>query len=815
MKPYVLLIITILPLTVTAQLTGTITNTSNQPIPFANVLLLNPVDSTLVKGAQTSETGTYTITNIQPGRYILRFTAIGYTTHNTAPFTITTKPHDAGTHKLTEYTQQLEEITVRADKPLYQQEADRTIINVESSVLTQGSSAMQVLERSPGITRDPRNNSLTLNGKSNVSVMLNGKLIRIPAEQVAALLNGMSANDIQQIEILTTPPSRYDAEGDAGIINIVTKKHNTIGTSATISATGGYGWKEKGAGSISIAHNVGSLHTYANYAYLHDHTTGGWHATSTQNMPALGGDISVDFQNNEKAIANSHNAGLGLELAYPRTTVGTNITYSTNHTNRNIVNAGHYTIQSDSILPMIARIDGTRHWQNTTVSLYLEQQLRKNEKLAVDLDYLGFTNENPTDINTTFFDPEGNEILPAGSIFSNRQRSIAHAPINVGVAKADYSHRLNNGIQIEAGAKTTLTRSTSQATIQTWENNQWINTSRTENNIRMKESIAAAYASLQWKITPSINLQAGARYEHSRTQLIATKPENTVDRKIGKLFPTLFLSKRVNDDAELQFAYSRRISRPSYNDLASYLIYNDPMSVETGNPTLRPTLSDNIKIGYTYSGYAFSVLATHDSYPIVRYQLSESPSRDLMYVAPQNMAWQNSLSLQTTLPIKPFSWYIINLNLIGSLRQFKLNHTEEKLEKSYLTWSLNSSHTVTLPQQFYLELSGWYNALQYDGSKRLQPFGTVNAGLKKELKKNGGAFQLTVTDIFRSIHYTNNYGTLTREAFDIRSHVTYLPESAHAQIVRLTYTRTLGKATTNRQPHANDSKDERDRIRKE
>ncbi len=207
---------------------------------------------------------------------------------------------------------------MRGDKPLYQQEADRTIINVESSILSQGSSAMQVLERSPGITRDPRTNSLSLNGKSNVAVMINGKLIRVPADQVAALLNGMSANDIQQIEILTTPPSRYDAEGDAGMINIITKKHNTAGTNATLSVTGGYGWKEKGAGSINITHNKGLLHTYATYAYLHDHTTGGFHAISTQNMPAMGGNISVDFQNSEKAIANSHNANVGLELVYPK-----------------------------------------------------------------------------------------------------------------------------------------------------------------------------------------------------------------------------------------------------------------------------------------------------------------------------------------------------------------------------------------------------------------------------------------------------------------------------------------------------------------
>lgn len=820
MKRFTLILAALLlPLTAHAQLSGKLATTHNEPIPFANVLLLNPADSTLIKGTLTTEAGAYSLTNIPTGQYLLRFSAVGFKTYNTAPFTITNTqpPQDFGTQALEEISLQLQEIVVQADKPLYQQEVDRTVINVESSVLTQGSSALQVLERSPGITLDPRNNSLVLNGKSSVMVMLNGKLMRLPTAQVVAMLSGMSANDIEKIEILTTPPARYDAEGNAGMINIITRKNQAQGTNGAVSATAGYGWKEKAAGSVNLTHNRGAISTHASYAFLHDHSKGGWHALSTQNMPAMGGLLDVDFQNMEKVIANSHNATLGIEAAIRKTTLGASLAYATSHANRNIVNAGRYIIiQADSTLPMIARIDGRRQWQNIIAGIYIEQQLRESEKINLDADYLRYTNENPTDINTTFFDPNGNEIAPAGSIFSNHQRSIAHAPIEVGVLKADYNRQLNPKLKIEAGLKGTLTHSNSQATIQTLVNNAWVSNTRTENNIDMKESIGAAYTEFQWQITPAANLRAGARYEYSHTQLNAAKPENNVNRKLSNIFPAIFFSKKLGEQSELQLSYTKRISRPSYNDLASYLIYNDPMSVETGNPTLLPTLTDNLKVGYVYSGYAFSILASRDNHPIVRYQLSDSPAHDLMYVAPQNMAWQNNLTLQATTPIKATPWWTMSYTAAGSLRQFKLEHTQEKLEKTYLTYTLNGSHTINLPAKLYLEISGWYNAFQFDGSKRLQAFGTLNAGLKKELKNNAGSFQLTVSDILKSIRYSNSYGYLTPEVFAIRSNVVYRPESANAQIIKLTYTRPFGKTgTKEQQPRANTSKDERDRIRKE
>src|SRR5690606_32656707 len=166
------------------------------------------------------------------------------------------------------------------------------------------------------------------------------------------------------------------------------------------------------------------------------------------------------------------------------------------------------------------------------------------------------------------------------------------------------------------------------------------------------------------------------------------KEENEIDRTIAKLFPSVFLSKKINDNVELQLSYTQRISRPAFNDLTSYLMYIDPMSVGTGNPSLQPTLTNNIRAGITYKGYSLSLLASRNDHPIVLYQLSESPAGDIMYNNPQNMDYQNNLTLQTDLPITFTHWWTMNLSISGGLRQFKLSHTEEKLVKTYLTTNL-------------------------------------------------------------------------------------------------------------------------------
>ncbi len=310
------------------QVSGQLKNATGQPVSFANVLLLKSVDTSFVKGVVTDDQGRYRLDNVTSGTYILRATSLGYQTWNSPSFELTAAQtgKEIGVQIMQDDTKQLGEVVVRADKPLFEQSTEGTVVNVASSVLTKGSSALQVLERSPGVVIDYRNGGIALNGKNGVIVMLNGKQMRMPIEQVTALLNGMSANDIEKIELLTTPGARFDAEGSAGIINIVLKRNSKRGTNGSFSLTGGYGWGEKGTGSLNLAHNTGKVNLYSSYSFLRDRSISNMFITSSQNMPVLGGRLDVSMRETTKYLQNNHDAMLGVDVSLnSKTTIGSSL----------------------------------------------------------------------------------------------------------------------------------------------------------------------------------------------------------------------------------------------------------------------------------------------------------------------------------------------------------------------------------------------------------------------------------------------------------------------------------------------------------
>lgn len=802
------------------QVSGKVTTPNGQPVTFVSVILLKSTDSSFVKGSLTNKNGDYSLGNIKHERYILRISSTGYQVWNSPVFELTDlkKTKDFGTLVMKENAKELEEVVVRSEKPLFQQRPEGIVVNVENSILTKGSTALQVLERSPGVTINHRDNSINLNGKNGVMVMLNGKLIRMSMEQVVSLLNGMSADDISTIELLTTPPAKYDAEGSAGLINIVLKKNKKQGTNGSVSVTGGYGLGEKGNSSFNLSNNNKNINLYSSYTFSHNRAYSELFITSTQNMPFLGGEVAVLFLDTTKLIQNNHDATVGIDVKLnSKTTIGGSITYNNSNTSGNTFNNAGYNVLPDSLLQFIGSNKGINHWNNLVNSVYLEKAIRKGEKININLDYLYFNNNGNSEVHSSFIDKHGMQAGTDESLFSPQQQGFANTKIQVGVAKLDYTKQLSKKVNLETGIKANYTQNTSVSGIESLVNGTWTSSDQTSNNIIMKEGIGGIYASLNSQINPSSKLVIGARYEYSYTSMYNPKSsDNIANRKLGSLFPNIFFSKKINAKSELQVSYSKRISRPSYNDLASYVGYSDPTAVYTGNPFLKPTITNNLKVDYTYKSYSFSLLFSRDENAIARYQLTESPAKNILYISPQNLVWQNNMTLQTNLPLKINSWWTMNYSFAGGLRQYKENYTINLFEKTYFGYSLNFSQLFKMPDNFSAELSGLYNNTSYNGTVKTDDYGTLNMGIKKVFKNDGGSLQLSITDLFRNMRFSNYYGALTEEAFSIKSHVTYSTESAKFPIIKLTYSWSFGSGGMKIQKKENDeSKDERDRIRKD
>lgn len=775
-----LLLFICLSQTAFGQLSGKLVTAASQPVPFANVILLK--DSTIIRTTLTDENGIYRIDGITPGKYILRFSGLGYHTTDFPVADLTNR-----TDIIAENTKVLGEVVVKGDKPLIQQQPDGMVVNVENSVLTKGSSVLSVLERSPGVMIDEHNHNISLNGKTGVIVMLNGKLVRMTVEQVITLLSSMPADNLEKIELLTTPPSKYDAEGSAGMINIVVKKNKLMGTSGSLTLTAGYGKREKGSGSINLARNTGKVDLYAAYSFSRDKGYGGFTGEGYQFLPSADNTMRFKFANLSKPVTNSHNVTVGTDVVLnPAVTIGASVNYNNSRNNTWVNNRGEYAIKPDSFFIIDSYGNNINRWRNLTTSGYI-----KGKNLSLDIDYLNYNNSNPTSVISTYYDKAHNILNP---VFTPLNRGFSATKIQVGIIKADYTKQFNTNLKLETGVKFTLTDNVSISGIESYEDGKWKRSTETFNNVTMREGIGAAYASLNILS----NIAVGLRYEYSRTKM-----NNNVDRKLGKLFPNISYTKKLNEQSEIQLSYTKRISRPSYNDLASYFFYIDPFAVFTGNPLLKPTITNNFKIGYNLQQYTFSLLLSHDEHPIVGAQLTKSPNGQLVYISPQNVSWQRNLTFQTTLPFKVNNWWNMSYSLTGGWRQFKLDYTVHPTEKTYFYYSLNFSQTFRLPAEFIFELSGWYHGPSYYGTIKNDARAMINAGVKR------GNFQLSVADIFRIGAFHTYFGRLTEEIFQSYNHVTVKPESSYSPVIKLSYSRTFGGGMQERKDRA---KDEKDRI---
>ena len=803
---------------VLAQVSGKLTDSANHPVSFATVTLLKTQDSTQLKTVLSDQTGDFQVDIAVPANYMLRVSMMGYETWYSPTFELTaTNPgKNFGNIVLKDANKQLAEVVIRSEKPAVEQEPGGLVVNVQNSLLTKGSSVLDALGRSPGVTINPTDNSISLNGKSGVMIMLDGKLMRMSMDQVAALLNGMSADNIDKIELLNTPPAKYDADGNAGLINIVTKKMKKRGTNSSITATAGYGKSEKASTSINLNQATGDINLHGSYSYSHDRGYGALFANGSEKVSAIGGQTSFDYTSFGKPIANYHNGELGADIQLnPRTTIGGSINYSLAYNDNSANNHGFYTLRPDSVLLFNSYLNANTLARALIGDIYLETEFSKDEKLQVDADYIGFKNEGPTEVQSSFLDNQGNPAGAGDSLYANRQRDLLNTRINVGVLKVDFTKQLSANWKLEAGAKGTYTKSAATSGIEKLVNGAWVLSSvGTTSSLATTETIGAAYATLDIRIDTLSSLTVGARYEYSRNSTDKTaNPLYVIDRKIGKFFPAIFYSKKLNDYSELQLSYTNRISRPSYNNLASYVTYNDPVSVFTGNPKLKPTITHNFKLGYNYHSYLFSVLYSRDENPILYSQITPGPTRGIVYLSPVNAAWQNSISLQATVPVKINDWWDMSYSLISGSKQYRVDYTPKAFTNTYFSYSVNFSENFKLPYDFGIEISGYYNSPSYYGVSRINNNAILNAGIKKQLDNNKGSFQLSIANILGAPTFTSDIGMLTKDAFNTKAHVNYQAESSFRPVIKLTYYRSFG-LTPSKAPKKADSgsKEERERI---
>ena len=790
------------PIQAQSQIAGAIKTENGQPLSFANVLLLSASDSSLIKGQVSGEDGGYLIKNVAAGDYLLKASMVGFLEYCSQPFQLKNQEGqmDLGSITLEEDVKELKAVEVVGKKPLFEQKIDRMVVNVEGSITAAGATALEVLERSPGVVVNRQNNSLSLAGKDGVVVMMNGKINRMPIAAVVQLLQGMPSSNIEKIELITTPPANFDAEGNAGYINIVLKQSNDKGLNGSYTLSGGYGRGSTASGGGNFNYRNNNINLFGDYSFSR---LAQEQVFTFERQVLLNGEtIGTKTISERDPIQRNHNARIGLDWNLsPKTVVGVLLSGYDNRWSMDALNRS--TISRNGLPDTLLTIanDEVNHWKHFGGNLNFQHTIREGETLTLNADYLNYDNTNPTNYLITYNDGEDN------FLFDEQTFSGKSTPIKVGVGALDYTKKFSEKIKMEAGLKGTISRFDNDVTVSRIENGVPENDPNLTAKYKLEESIGAAYTAFDLKLDDKSDLKLGLRYEYTNSNLGTEEQADIVDRQYGNFFPSAFLTRTFNDQNSANISYSRRITRPTFNDMAPFVIFVDPYTFFSGNAALQPSISNNVKVDYRFKTALFSVQYTVEDSAIASFQTRIIEGTNQQLFASENMKNRKTAAFTVAFPIKVTNWWRMQNNLIGSWQQVNAYLDGAPLQISTKNLRATWINMFTLPHDFSAELVGFYQTKGLFGTAEFLPIGALNFGIQKKFRGNAGTLRFGIDDILNSVKWR------AESNFPEYNLVSKFEADFSQRTFKLTYSRNFGnKELKGSRQRQTGSEEERGRV---
>ncbi|OUJ68684.1 outer membrane beta-barrel family protein [Hymenobacter crusticola] len=744
-----------------AQTTGTVSGRllqeQQQPLPFATVLLRPVQDTTQLQVAQSAPDGGYRFGGVASGRYFMTVSLVGYQTHRSAPFELPVGQRSVTLPaiRLALSAQQLQGVEVVGRKPLLEMQAGKTIVNVAGS-LTAGATALEALERVPGLV--VMNDRLSIAGREGVIILLDGRTTRYT--DVVAVLKDFPSNNIERIEVMTQPDASYEAAGNAGIINIILKKNVDLGTNGTLTGSAGYGRFGKATAGLDLNHRRQQLNLFGSYGYS-------WRKTYTQlNTERASAEADARFrqQSYQPRTADGHTLRVGADyFLTKRQTLGVLVNGYTNSTDLRGQNGTTAATGTRVETRNRTRRRTDTYAANFNYKLQLDSLGRE---LTADVDYSRFESGS--------FGRLANTYVANGQTQPENLRNNQRTGIDLASARVDYRWPVRPTLKLSFGTKA------SQATIGSTVD---LSGGRTErhDDFRYQEAIQAGYAQAEGQHL-GVSWQAGLRGEltHSTARLLNTGQE--VDRRYGQLFPTLSVDKPVYKSMGLNLVYSRRIDRPSYQDLNPSIVYLDPYTSQRGNSFLKPQFTNNYKAALTYNKQPFVVLGYSRTRDVI--SLVTATEDNALYSTTENLDHLRRYSATFNAPLN----FGKLLTGYAGVNVFYNEYVSQYLGSTYRNGRTAATFygqvNVQLPQQFKFEASGYYQTAGLNGLINFRSFGVLNLGVQRSLLQERATLRLTVNDVFFS---NKQRGTIRYQELDARF-LTY-GESRQA---RLSFSYQLG-----------------------
>lgn len=750
-----------------AVVKGRVTDNKNQPVQFATAALVNSSTKELVKGQVCNDKGEFVIERVKPGEYTLSVSMVGYAKNESEKIVVDGKRNGVVEKNivLNEVTHQLNNVEVVAKKKFIEQQADKMVINPEASITTASENVYDILKKTPGVTVD-NNNNISLKGKEGVKVMIDDKPTYVSTDQLATLLKGMQGKDIERIEVIENPSSRYDAEGNSGIINIKTKHNKRTGFNGSVYTGASYGSKLGENIGLDLNMNFGKLNVYGNYSFYE------WRGWNTMELtryyttgPYVGGLQQI--YNRSDYHGNGHNYKVGTDYYIAKNHVVSFMVRGSNGFNDGKSNSVTSFINSGMKLDsaLHTKSGENSHWDNITFNGNYKWDIDSTgTSLTIDADYARFKYHSSTDQRGSYFDGNGKDLNINSSMFGYQPRVI-----NIFTAKTDYVHPIGKKFSIEGGLKTSFVRTNSQSEFEIDDptNMVWNTGLKPYDQFIYTENINAAYVSARGQFGKT-SLQLGLRVENTNSKG-DSKSMNRVDTKhYTDLFPSLFIKHDLNENNQLGLTYSYRIGRPGYQILNPFMWMMDQYLYNQGNPFIRPQFTHSLGLNYTYKSKFITSLGMSRTNDLFTDVIRQNDLTKVIYQTRDNLSKSINLNASQTVQLDVTKWWHFNATAMVT---YKSVTSDEATAEKTNRWDFggNTTQSFTLPCDISLELAGHYHSKQLWGNFNIYEQYTVDFGVQKSLFNKQATLKVAVDDIFNT-NQGGGFAKYSNVNFNVKNH---------------------------------------------
>lgn len=740
-----------------SAITGHVLEASQKKVEAATIALLHGKDSSLVKYAVADGAGKFQFENLKPGTYLVSASATGYGKKYSEKVAITDgmsaelKPLVLSTE-----AKSIAGVTVTANRPLIEQKIDRTVVNVEASVTNAGSNALEVLEKAPGVSVD-KDGNISLKGKDGVMVLIDGRPTQLGAADLANMLRNMNASQLEQVEIMTNPPAKYDAAGNAGIINIKTKKLKQFGFNGSVNLGYGQGRYPKYNEGVNLNYRKGKVNVFANLS--HNHWEGFQQLDIQRNLRNENTKVlQYYFDQNSKFrnTGNSYNVKTGVDYNISKnTTIGIVAGTTTNPsegTNRNQTKISDGLGKLEEITT--SRSGSKNTFRNFTGNLNFRHQFdTTGRELTADVDYLTYASRDDQFLSNYYADAFGNNMRKGDTLYSILPQDIA-----IWTAKTDYLQPLKKGARFEAGLKTSIVHTDNNARFDTVHYGATVYDKSRSNHFVYRENVNAAYANISGPLAKKWNGQLGLRMEHTHANGKQRTTGTEFNRDYLSFFPTAFVQYAASEKNNFGLNYGRRIRRPNYQNLNPFIEFIDRYTFEQGNPDLKPQFSHNIELSHTYNKYLTTTLNYTSTTDIIQEVIEQNTEKKEVFVKRANIASARQMGLAVSLSKPVNKWWTTSVYVNASNNRFEGVVGNANVVVKAKMLMLNGSQQFKLSKTWSAELSGWYRTKGLEGVIISNAMGAVNVGIGKQILNNKGSLRLNIRDIF----YTQQFSATTK-----------------------------------------------------